>query len=262
MARGRRPADWFVPLPCRFERGFERMRSGYAALLTMLLDAGAHRADRRRPGARARSGDVPARRPRFLSRHRWRADPAARARPRRHADRNDRTHFSGGRGQDSRSHSRAATAELIVDNIGLPARAYNLAFTDGSTIGVNDGVDPGGAQGGPCADRRLRAQAARGAAGGIPRGDVLFPGRRHGDPNPQFRSAGADRRAHRRLRPERRICGWPRSCGSASPQSPASPTRIFSRRSMRRRSSPTSIARGRPSSGSTPTPSPPTSMSA
>jgi multidrug efflux pump subunit AcrB len=30
--------------------------------------------------------------------------------------------------------------ELVVDNIGLPARAYNLAFTDGSTIGVNDGV--------------------------------------------------------------------------------------------------------------------------
>jgi multidrug efflux pump subunit AcrB len=30
--------------------------------------------------------------------------------------------------------------ELIVDNIGLPARLYNLAFADGSTIGVNDGV--------------------------------------------------------------------------------------------------------------------------
>lgn len=30
--------------------------------------------------------------------------------------------------------------QFIVDNIGLPARAYNLAFTDGSTIGVNDGV--------------------------------------------------------------------------------------------------------------------------
>jgi multidrug efflux pump subunit AcrB len=29
---------------------------------------------------------------------------------------------------------------LIVDDIGLPARAYNLAFADGSTIGVNDGV--------------------------------------------------------------------------------------------------------------------------
>lgn len=30
--------------------------------------------------------------------------------------------------------------ELIIDNIGLPARAYNLAFADGSTIGINDGV--------------------------------------------------------------------------------------------------------------------------
>jgi len=28
---------------------------------------------------------------------------------------------------------------LVLDNIGLPARAYNLAFTDGTTIGVNDG---------------------------------------------------------------------------------------------------------------------------
>jgi multidrug efflux pump subunit AcrB len=30
--------------------------------------------------------------------------------------------------------------ELIVDDIGLPQRAYNLAFTDGSTINANDGV--------------------------------------------------------------------------------------------------------------------------
>jgi multidrug efflux pump subunit AcrB len=30
--------------------------------------------------------------------------------------------------------------DLILDNIGLPARVYNLAFTDGSTIGVNDGT--------------------------------------------------------------------------------------------------------------------------
>jgi multidrug efflux pump subunit AcrB len=28
---------------------------------------------------------------------------------------------------------------LILDNIGLPARVYNYAFTDGTTIGVNDG---------------------------------------------------------------------------------------------------------------------------
>jgi multidrug efflux pump subunit AcrB len=30
--------------------------------------------------------------------------------------------------------------DLIVDDIGLPQRVYNLAFTDGSTIGSNDGV--------------------------------------------------------------------------------------------------------------------------
>src|SRR6266550_1919226 len=30
--------------------------------------------------------------------------------------------------------------ELIVDNIGLPARVYNYAFADGTAIGVNDGV--------------------------------------------------------------------------------------------------------------------------
>ena len=30
--------------------------------------------------------------------------------------------------------------ERIVDNIGLPARSYNLAFADGSTTGPNDGV--------------------------------------------------------------------------------------------------------------------------
>jgi multidrug efflux pump subunit AcrB len=28
---------------------------------------------------------------------------------------------------------------LVLDNIGLPQRVYNLAFTDGTTIGVNDG---------------------------------------------------------------------------------------------------------------------------
>ncbi len=30
--------------------------------------------------------------------------------------------------------------DLIVDNIGLPARSYNYAFSDGTAMGVNDGV--------------------------------------------------------------------------------------------------------------------------
>jgi multidrug efflux pump subunit AcrB len=34
----------------------------------------------------------------------------------------------------------ARDRDLIVDDIGLPERVYNLAYTDGSTINVNDGV--------------------------------------------------------------------------------------------------------------------------
>ena len=34
----------------------------------------------------------------------------------------------------------ARDLDLIVDDIGVPQRVYNLAFTDGSTINVNDGV--------------------------------------------------------------------------------------------------------------------------
>jgi multidrug efflux pump subunit AcrB len=34
----------------------------------------------------------------------------------------------------------ARERDLIVDDIGVPQRPYNLAFTDGSTINVNDGV--------------------------------------------------------------------------------------------------------------------------
>lgn len=38
-----------------------------------------------------------------------------------------------------REHIRPQDLGLVLDNIGLPQRLYNLAFTDGSTIGVNDG---------------------------------------------------------------------------------------------------------------------------
>jgi len=34
----------------------------------------------------------------------------------------------------------AKELKLVLDNIGLPQRSYNLAFTDGSAIGVNDGT--------------------------------------------------------------------------------------------------------------------------
>jgi multidrug efflux pump subunit AcrB len=39
-----------------------------------------------------------------------------------------------------RQHIPSRDLELVLDNIGLPQRTYNLAFTDGTTIGVNDGT--------------------------------------------------------------------------------------------------------------------------
>ena len=39
-----------------------------------------------------------------------------------------------------RAHVPARELALVLDNIGLPQRTYNLAFTDGTTIGVNDGT--------------------------------------------------------------------------------------------------------------------------
>jgi multidrug efflux pump subunit AcrB len=39
-----------------------------------------------------------------------------------------------------RAHIPSKDIGLVLDNIGLPQRVYNLAYTDGSTIGVNDGT--------------------------------------------------------------------------------------------------------------------------
>ena len=133
------PLGWFGRIHAAFERRFESMRAGYAALLAVLL----------RAAASCRS-------PPYwfsLSAPPCSCSSAATSIP----------IIDGGRIQ---LHVRAPAGtriettekifqaiddkirevipehdrELIVDNIGLPARAYNLAFTDGSTIGVNDGV--------------------------------------------------------------------------------------------------------------------------
>ena len=84
--------------------------------------------------------------------------------------------------------------DLIVDDIGIPQRLYNLSFTDGSTIGPNDGVILVALKEGHAPTARLRTQAARGATGRISGSDVLLSGCRHGHANPEFRHSGADRR--------------------------------------------------------------------
>jgi multidrug efflux pump subunit AcrB len=137
-AEGEQPG-LFRRLHAAFERGFERMRASYAALLAVLL---------------ARRSMVPIAAVLVL---------ALGAGMFLLVGRDFYPNIDGGRIQ---LHVRAPAGtriettekifqaiddkirtiipdrdrELIVDNIGLPARAYNLAFTDGSTIGVNDGV--------------------------------------------------------------------------------------------------------------------------
>ena len=101
---------WFSGLHHGFERGFERMRAGYVELLTALARAALHHSDRRRPGPGARRDVVRLRRSRLLPADRRRPDPAPCPRAGRHAHRGDRAHLPGRRGQDPRSHPRAATA--------------------------------------------------------------------------------------------------------------------------------------------------------
>ena len=152
-----------------------------------------------RPGAGARRGDVPVGRSRLLSGHRRRANPASRSCTGRNPDRIDRAQSSRRSKTRFREIIPESDRELVVDNIGLPARAYNLAFTDGSTIGVNDGVILVSLKEGhaPTAEyvRKLRTALPD----DISRRYILLPGGRHRHPDPQFRAAGANRCAHGRL---------------------------------------------------------------
>ena len=92
--------------------------------------------------------------------------------------------------------------DLIVDNIGLPARSYNYAFGDGTAIGVNDGVILVALKEDHAPTATYISKLRQVLPAAFPEEHLLLPGRRHGDPNPQLRHPGADQRAHRRLRPD------------------------------------------------------------
>jgi multidrug efflux pump subunit AcrB len=133
------PAGRFARFSAAFERGFERLRSGYAESLATLL--------RRRlivPGIMLVMLGVGATALMFVGRDFFplidggqiqlhvRAPPATRI------ETTERIF------QAVEDKIREVVPEkdrgLIIDNIGLPARVYNWAFADGSTIGINDGV--------------------------------------------------------------------------------------------------------------------------
>ncbi len=122
-----------------FERGFERMRSSYAALLEVLL--------MRRAIVPVFAGLVLALGTAmfFLVGHDfYPAIDGGRIQLHVRAPAGTRIETTERIFQGIEDKIREIVPdkdrELIVDNIGLPARAYNLAFTDGSTIGANDGV--------------------------------------------------------------------------------------------------------------------------
>lgn len=133
------PAGWFGRMSAAFDRGFERMRGGYARLLGTLL---------------RRRAIVPV--VAFLilglgtvmlfsvGRDFFPLIDGGQIQLHVRAPAGTRIEGTEAVFQAIEDKIREVIPEsersLIVDNIGLPARAYNLAFADGSTIGVNDGV--------------------------------------------------------------------------------------------------------------------------
>ena len=131
---------WFSRLHHGFERGFERMRAGYVDLLTALLAPALLHSDRRRRWSWRSAGRLFV----FVGRDFFPLIDGGQIQLHVRAPAGTRIEATERIFQAVEDKIREVIPEsdrqMIVDNIGLPARPYNLAFTDGSTIGVNDGV--------------------------------------------------------------------------------------------------------------------------
>ena len=133
------PAGLFARMSAAFERGFERLRDGYSKLLTTLL--------RRRaivPVVAVLMLGLGAVMLTFVGRDFFPLIDGGQIQLHVRAPAGTRIESTEAIFQAVEDKIREVIPEkdraLIVDNIGLPARAYNLAFADGSTIGINDGV--------------------------------------------------------------------------------------------------------------------------
>jgi multidrug efflux pump subunit AcrB len=133
------PRGLFSRMSAAFERGFERLRDGYSKLLTLLL--------RRRaivPLVAVSMLSLGAVMLVFVGRDFFPLIDGGQIQLHVRAPAGTRIESTEAIFQAVEDKIREIIPEkdrsLIVDNIGLPARAYNLAFADGSTIGINDGV--------------------------------------------------------------------------------------------------------------------------
>jgi multidrug efflux pump subunit AcrB len=132
-------SHWFGGFHQRFERGFERFRQGYVRMLTMLL--------KRRLIVPVLSGLILALGGVMLAvvgRDFFPAIDGGQIKLHVRAPAATRIEATERIFQQVEDKIRAVIPagdlDLIVDDIGVPQRVYNLAFTDGSTINVNDGV--------------------------------------------------------------------------------------------------------------------------
>jgi len=133
------PRGLFARFSAAFDRGFERLRDGYSKLLTTLL--------RRKaivPVVAVLILGLGAVMVTFVGRDFFPLIDGGQIQLHVRAPAGTRIESTEAIFQAVEDKIREVIPEkersLIVDNIGLPARSYNLAFTDGSTIGVNDGV--------------------------------------------------------------------------------------------------------------------------
>jgi multidrug efflux pump subunit AcrB len=122
-----------------FDRGFERMRHGYVALLTYVLHSRLIV-----PVAAVLILGLGATMLVFVGRDFFPFIDGGQIQLHVRAPAGTRIEVTEKTFQEVEDKIREIIPEkdraLIVDNIGLPARAYNLAFADGSTIGANDGT--------------------------------------------------------------------------------------------------------------------------
>ena len=131
--------SWFAQLHRGFERGFERMREGYIDILTLLLT--------RRfiiPIAALLVIALGASMLMQTGRDFFPAIDGGQIKLHVRAPAGTRIEATEVVFQAVEDKIREVIPErerdLIVDDIGIPQRLYNLSFTDGSTIGPNDGV--------------------------------------------------------------------------------------------------------------------------
>jgi multidrug efflux pump subunit AcrB len=136
---GGAPKGIFARISAAFERGFERLRDGYSKLLATLL--------RRRfivPVAAVLILGLGAVMVEFVGRDFFPLIDAGQIQLHVRAPPATRIETTERIFQSVEDKIRDVIPEkdrgLIIDNIGLPARTYNWAFADGSTIGINDGV--------------------------------------------------------------------------------------------------------------------------